>query len=535
MIVAAMHSSGVQEADFLVAGSGVAGLRAAIELAPHGSVLILTKDNPADSTSRYASGGIVFALEDGAGVSVHAKETIRQGDGLCREEAVRALVDDGPTQIRQLVEWGASFEERNATNGQAGESGARRPRLVRSASGPIGADILAALTAKASKMSSLKTKAGAILLDLIIENGEVSGAVYLDEPSGTIRKVRSKSVLLSTGGLGQAYAETTNPPGASGDGIALAYRAGALLSDLEFVQFHPTALCSKSEPKVMLPRALREKGAYLRNLELERFMPRYHEAGELAPPETVARAIVCEMLRERGEFVYLDLTGLTPESVKKHFPLVYSACMASNIDITCDLVPTRPAAHFAIGGVATGVDGATTIRGLFAVGEVACTGVHGANRLANNSLLEGLVFGTRAARAMAANAPPAAFPAPPAATHAGAQDLLGEGGGKPLPPDAARREIRRLMWDSAGVIRHGDKIKEALKRLASLSIAPTDSTTRPYVEAENLLLTARLIARCADARTESRGAHYRTDYPLKNEPGPARHSFVSRERPVYFK
>ncbi|MGH9397953.1 MAG: L-aspartate oxidase [Terriglobia bacterium] len=535
MIDPVMRVGREQKVDFLVAGSGIAGLRAALELAARGSVLILTKDDPSESITRYASGGIFIPQADDESVGVHVQETVRHGDGLCREDVVRALADEGPREIRQLCEWGARFEERNHAAPLLAGGTARRSGLLRPAGGSTGMEILSALTTKARTLSSLRTKAGSIVLNLLVEDGTVLGATYLDEANGSLRTVRCNALLLATGGLGQVYAETTNPPGACGDGVALAFRAGALLSDMEFVQFHPTVLCAKAEPRLMLSVALREKGAHLRNLELERFMLHYHEAGDLAPADVVSRAILCEMEKKRSGFVYLDLTGLDPGHVKRRFPQIYAACMENNIDITSDLVPTRPAAHFAMGGVAANIDGSTSLRGLYAAGEVACTGLHGANRLANNSLLECLVYGVRAAHAMEADGAAASFPAPPAAQAAAPQCAPPPTGVASLDAVAAKREIRRLMWESAGVIRHGSKLKEAAKRLNALALPQPDDPARSSVEIESLLQAARLIIHCAEARKESRGAHYRTDYPLRNDSETPKHSFVSKNCSVYFK
>ena len=315
----------------------------------------------------------------------------------------------------------------------------------------------------------------------------------------------------------------------------MAYRAGALLSDLEFVQFHPTALFVKGAPRFLLSEALRGEGAYLRNLLLERFMPRYHEAAELAPRDVVARAITLEMQKTRANFVYLDLTGLDPEHVKKRFPRIFSTCMSHNIDITADLVPIRPAAHYAMGGVATDLHGATSLPGLFAAGEVAATGVHGANRLASNSLLEGLVFGARSAAAMLNKRPAATLPAPPATPHA-------ESPPPPAPPastqptdlEKAVEEARTILWENVAIIREGKHLQEAVARLTELSLPEPLPPSRSAHEACNVLTVARLIARCALAREESRGAHYRSDFPLKNEAKPPCHSYLLNDFPPYF-
>jgi L-aspartate oxidase len=323
---------------------------------------------------------------------------------------------------------------------------------------------------------------------------------------------------------------------ACGDGVAMAYRAGALLSDMEFVQFHPTALFVKGAPRFLLSEALRGEGAYLRNMLLERFMPRYHEGAELAPRDVVARAIIMEMHKTQAEFVYLDLTGLDPEHVKIRFPRIFSTCMQYNIDITADLVPIRPAAHYSMGGVVTDLLGATSLPGLFAAGEVASTGVHGANRLASNSLLEGLVFGARSAEAMLNRHIPAPFPAPKPNPRAENRPPAAPGPAITSPPDPQKavEEARGILWDKVGIIREGKRLSEAVKRLAELSPLDTPHCSRSICEASNILTVAPLIARCALAREESRGAHYRSDFPLKKESSPPRHSYISRNYPPFF-
>lgn len=525
-----MRVGRAQQVDFLVAGSGVAGLRAAIELAGHGSVLVLTKGDPCGPVAHSAGGAALAPLSDGGGAAVPVQETLRQGDGLCREPTVHILAEEGPQQIHQLSEWGVHLVQKARVKAPAGDSKRGAARVPEC---PAGSDVMAVLAERAKTLPSVRIKARAIVLDLVIENGRLAGATYLDQDAGCQRTVQCQAALIATGGLGQVFAETTSPLTACGDGIALAYHAGALLSDMEFVQFHPTVLFAKTEPRVLLPRALCERGACMRNVELERFMSRYHEAGELAPADVVSRAILCEMQKGKSSFVYLDLTGLDSEYVKRRFPRVHAACLASNIDITSDLVPARPAAHFTLGGIATDARGATSIGGLYAAGEAACTGVHGANRIANNSLLESLVFGVRAARAMSDGSTPPDFlgAANEAAGSTGGSPSVGA---EPLDPAAAKREIRRLMWESAGIIRNGAHLHSTVNRLRDFALVHPEARTRESSELESLLLAARLIARCAEARKESRGAHYRADFPLRNDSEPARHSFVSKDQSVYF-
>ncbi len=518
--------------DFIVLGGGIAGVRAAIDLAQGGRVLVLTKDDLYESSTEYAQGGIAAAIGEDDEVTLHLHDTLAAGDGLCREEAVRVLVEEGPEQIHQLIEWNMHFD-RNGTKLAFTREGAHsRSRILHANGDSTGSEILRALMAKARTLPSIHLQPHTFATELMVESGKVCGVAYLDAKTSSFKRVPASAVLLATGGLGHVYKETTNPSVACGDGVAMAYTAGAVLSDMEFVQFHPTALFVKGAPRFLLSEALRGEGAYLRNLMLERFMPRYNEAAELAPRDVVARAITLEIQKTRGEFVYLDLTGLDPDHVKKRFPRIFSTCMKYNIDITADLVPIRPAAHYAMGGVATDLYGATSLPGLFAAGEVASTGVHGANRLASNSLLEGLVFGGRAAAGMLNKHAAAPFPPPP--------NLGGEGlpSMAPLPPPSdpakAVEEARAILWDKVAIIRNGKHLSEAAKRLAEISLPMPPHVSRPYQEASNILSVARLISRCALAREESRGAHYRSDFPLKNETRAPQHSYVSKYFPPFF-
>jgi L-aspartate oxidase len=533
-----MESSMVTRKDlrveFVVLGGGIAGMRAAIELARGGRVLVLTKGDLHESSTEYAQGGIAAALSEDDEVTLHLHDTLLAGDGLCREEAVRVLVGEGPEQIHQLIDWGMRFD-RNGTKLAFTREGAHsRSRILHAHGDSTGSEILRALMAKARSLPSIHLLPHTFALDLVVEDHAVSGVTYLEANSSSTKHVSASAVLLATGGLGHVYKETTNPPVASGDGVAMAYRAGALLSDMEFVQFHPTALFVKGAPRFLLSEALRGEGAYLRNLLLERFMPRYHEAAELAPRDVVARAITMEMQRTRGEFVYLDMTMLAAEHIKKRFPRIYSTCLQYNIDITTDLVPIRPAAHYAMGGVATDLHGATSLRGLFAAGEVAATGVHGANRLASNSLLEGLVFGARSAVSMFNKHTAAPFPSPPPHTHP--EKLPCRASPHPPPPASSKKaveEAREIMWDKVAIIRDGKNLSEAAKRLLELYLPEADYPSRQDYEARNILTAARLITRSALAREESRGAHYRSDFPLKDEAKPPQHSYVSNNFPVF--
>ncbi len=522
--------------DFLVLGCGIAGVRAAIELARAGHVLVLTKGELYESSTEYAQGGIAAALSEDDEVSLHLHDTLQAGDGLCREEAVRILVEEGPRLIQELIEWGMKFD-RNGTKLAFTREGAHsRSRVLHAHGDSTGREILRALMAKAKSLHDIHVQPHAFAVNLLVEDGRVTGVEYLDEKTSTIKRVHAEAVLLATGGLGQVYKETTNPSVATGDGVAMAWRAGALLSDMEFLQFHPTALYVKNAPRFLLSEALRGEGAQLRNIDLERFMPRYHEAAELAPRDVVSRAIVMEMHRSKSEFVYLDLTSLDAEHVKKRFPRIYSTCLEYNLDITTDLMPIRPAAHYAMGGVATDLHGATSLKGLYAAGEVAATGVHGANRLASNSLLECLVYGAQAARGMMdmkSKTHSAAEPEPDHATAASSMSASAPAiSAKEL--DKILCDVRSTMWDKVGVIRSGKDLAAAVERLQAISLPEAALLSRQAYEALNILQVAASITRSALARQESCGAHYRTDYPLKDETGPPKHSYISKNSNVLF-
>jgi L-aspartate oxidase len=502
--------------DFLVIGSGIAGLRAAAELAAVGRVLILTKAEPAEGNTGYAQGGIAAAVADGDSPDLHAADTIAAGDGLCDEAAVRVLVEDGPGFVRELIEWGAEFDrEADGTLALAIE-GAHSARRVLHAADATGREIGRTLWARVRPLANVIAHDHARAVDLIVEGGRCVGARFLQE-DGTLATARAGMVLLATGGAGQVYSDTTNPPVATGDGIAMAYRAGALVADLEFVQFHPTALDVPGQPRFLLSEALRGEGARLVNASGERFMTRHDPAGDLAPRDRVARAIVRETTRT-GAPVYLTLEHLDPGYVHRRFPLIAAACRRAGLDLARDRIPVGPAAHYVMGGVRTDLDGATTVPGLFAAGEVACTGVHGANRLASNSLLEGLVFGARAGRAMVRQGANASPGSSGSKRSAGAK-ISGSG----LAPDWSVPAIQALMWRHAGLFRDGAGLEAALGELEpawralNARLADGDQLDAAGWQAASILTTARLIARAALRREESRGAHYRADFPERDD------------------
>jgi L-aspartate oxidase len=512
------------ETDFIVVGAGIAGLRASVQLASAGRVLCLAKCEMTESNTQYAQGGIAAALNDDDEVRLHLEDTLKAGDGLCNEEAARILVEEGPPRIEELMEWGTEFDRTGAKIAFTREGAHSRSRVLHAHGDSTGREIGRALYRKATALKPISFRDFEFTTDLLVDDGRVVGIRALDQ-AGQLHEVRSSSVLLATGGLGQIYSDTTNPAVATGDGVAMAHRAGAEISDMEFVQFHPTALYLKGAPRFLLSEALRGEGAYLRNLELTRFMPRYHELGELAPRDVVARAITheLELVKRPDAAVYLDLTHMNAERVRQRFPMIYSTCMQYNIDIATELVPIRPAAHYAMGGVRTDLSGRTSLPGLYAAGEVACIGVHGANRLASNSLLEGLVYGARAAEAMSQHLHELGPRASQPATMAG----TGSSNGQAAEVDKLIRKAQSLMWQHVGVVRDGKALQQVVPELRNLqSQIPAGGQRRAY-EAMNILQTGLLIARSALAREESRGAHYRLDHPLKNDAKYHKHSIIS--------
>src|ERR1700756_990992 len=523
-------------ADYAVIGSGVAGLRAAIELSECGSVLVLAKSDLSDSATAWAQGGIAVALSDEDEIGLHEQDTIKAGDGLCRTEAVALLVEEGPKYITQLIEWGTEFDRAGTKLAFTREAAHSRSRILHAHGDSTGREISRALLARAHKIPHLHLRAHSFTTSLILEDGRAVGVRFIDENDGSLHEVRALAVLLATGGLGQIYRETTNPEVATGDGMAIAYEAGAVLSDMEFMQFHPTALAIKGAPRFLLSEALRGEGGILRNILLERFMKRYAEAQELAPRDVVARAIISEMHRTTAQHVYLDMTSKSAEFLQKRFPRIYSTCLSYGLDLATDMAPVCPAAHYMMGGVKTDLWGHTSVPGLYAAGETADTGVHGANRLASNSLLEGLVFGARSGQAMIQDAPVKKRSSAILPGKRAPQPDAPDGEKHPNPPHVespVRTQIRSLMWNHVGILRNGKELKAALVQLEALEL-PTAAATREDYELKNLHSLARLIMRSAIAREESRGSHYRSDFPYRDDDDFQKHSLIRKGGEVTF-
>jgi L-aspartate oxidase len=506
------------DVEFLVIGAGVAGLRAAIELAPAGPVLVVAKDSLRESSSEYAQGGIAAAVSDEDEIELHEQDTLAAGDGLSDPAAVRTLVEHGPQAIQELIEWGAEFDREGGQLAFGREGAHSRRRILHAHGDSTGREIARTLYRKAASLANVRFRSFAAITDFLVSpEGEMCGVVVCDASSRQSVPLYARAVLVATGGLGRVYRKTTNPDVATGDGVAAAYRAGAEISDIEFVQFHPTALDVAGAPPFLLSEALRGEGGRLLNGAGRRFMPDCHPMGELAPRDVVARAIVVE-LRERGP-VFLDLRHLDAGFLKTRFPRIYGTCLSYGVDITRDPIPVHPAAHYAMGGIRTDLDGRTSLARLYAAGEVAANGVHGANRLASNSLLEGVVFGARAGAAMRelSGTAGACAPMPP----------------EPLFPQASAGQLGSLAWDDCGIIRNGADLERVIGILKALPLAATANPNRALFELRSMHTVTGLIARCALARAESRGAHYRTDFP---DPRPEfqKHSVVSAVREVRF-
>ena len=515
--------------DFLVLGGGVAGLRAALELAEEGEVLILNKGKGLQGSSQYAQGGVAAAIGDQVDQKAHYQDTLRAGKGMCHEEAAWILVTEGPQRIQELIGWGAMFDQRGGRFLYAKEAAHSRARVLRAKGDTTGEEIVRALLRQTKRQARITLLDHHFILNLITREGTCLGALALNERTGEWIPVLAKATLLATGGAGQVYLRTTNPAAATGDGIAIAYRAGALLEDMEFVQFHPTALCIPNAPAFLLTETLRGDGAILRNKRGEAFMDRYHPARDLAPRDVVSRAIWAEIQADQRPHVNLDLTHLDGAYLKERFPMIYKTCLSYGFDFTRQPVPVSPAAHFMIGGVKTDLNGATTLGGLFAVGEVACTQVHGANRLGSNSLLEGLVFGARAAKASLRFV---------AKHHHKKMTLIN----RRLTFDFAdaqalgdreisgiQKDLRRAMWEKVGVVRCDEALREALSVLKSrYRHLEGCHLSRRMMETFNMSTVAILIATSALMRRGSVGVHFRSDYPKSRGRDWRRHLTLSQ-------
>jgi L-aspartate oxidase len=531
--------------DFLVMGAGVAGLRAAVELARYGDVLVVTKESVAESNTHYAQGGIAVALEGRHDVELHLEDTLQAGDGLVYQPAAEVLVDEGPQRVAELIEWGAHFDREAGRLLRTREGAHSLPRILHANGDATGAEISRALAAFARASERIRFAEWTMVTRLVTAGGRVVAADLASlssDPAAppVFTRISTRAVLIAAGGAGQVYSDTTNPAVATGDGIALAHQAGADLADMEFYQFHPTAFSLAGAPRFLISEAVRGEGAWLRNHAGERFMEHYHPRLELAPRDVVARAIAREGTAPDGSPlpVFLDMRHVRDAHPRERFPGISAFLAGYHLDLSRDLIPVRPAAHYLMGGIRTDLDGRTSVSGLYAAGEAACTGVHGANRLASNSLLEGLVFGARAAQCMLAEAQATRT------AHAAEPHLRGPA---PEPLSAGEEEeletliapLQSSMWANAGLLREETALRKGLADQAEIAEALTvfpasQKWSRRLAEAQSLAIVSRSILGSALARTESRGAHFRNDHPHRDDANFRKHSVFERSFEVSF-
>ncbi len=505
------------DVDVLVLGTGIAGLSFAIRAAEYSRVAVVTKKSDTESNTNYAQGGIAAVMDAHDSFDAHIRDTHVAGAFLCHEDAVDILVKEGPDRVRELADFGVRFTHARRTENplqlHLGREGGHSARRIVHAADLTGREIERALVANVKRCVNIRVFEHDHAIDLIVEANRCIGAHVLDSETGDVISIRAKVVMLATGGLSRVYLHTTNPEIATGDGVAMAYRAGAKIANMEFIQFHPTTLYHPNARSFLISEAVRGEGGVLKLKNGEEFMGRYHEMGSLAPRDVVARAIDSELKKSGDECVYLDVTHLNPEYTKEHFPTIYETCLSVGIDITKDLIPIVPAAHYSCGGVLADTEGRSSIENLYLCGEVACTGVHGANRLASNSLLEAIVYARRAAIDARKRIGEI--------THADIEEFSIDRHSKPVPIsviDELTLQIRAAMWKYVGTVRNNERLEMALSIVRDVKTRADElyldgALTPQFLELRNIALTAELIIFSAMSRKESRGLHYNTDYP----------------------
>ncbi len=527
--------------DVIVLGSGVAGLMFALKVAPHGRVAVITKKNRAESNTNYAQGGIAAVTSKEDSFEMHIRDTLQAGAGLCKEDVVRTIIEEGPARIAELIELGMRFSEREIAEGMReldlGREGGHSKRRILHAKDVTGREIERALLAGVAREKAIEIFENHLAIDFITSHklgqsgpNRCFGAYVLNKATSQVDTFAATHIVLATGGCGKVYLYTTNPDIATGDGVAMAYRAGAAVANMEFIQFHPTCLYHPKAKSFLISEAVRGEGGILKTCAGEEFMDRYHPLKSLAPRDVVARAIDNEMKRSGAEHVLLDITHKPADFLRERFPNIDKTCREYGIDITKEPIPVVPAAHYQCGGVLTSVDGETEIQGLYAIGEVACTGLHGANRLASNSLLEALVCAHRASqRVIASSLRPAraSLPKWESGNASNADELV--------VVSHNWDEIRRLMWDYVGIVRTNKRLQRARSRVANLQEEIQEYywdfiVTSDLLELRNIATVAQIIIESALQRPESRGLHYNLDYP---EPNPewARRDTILRKHP----
>ncbi|WP_019536391.1 L-aspartate oxidase [Paenibacillus ginsengihumi] len=506
--------------EVMVIGAGIAGLFTALKASETHQVLMITKKSLLDSNTRYAQGGIAAVISEDDSPEYHRQDTLLAGAGLCSPSAVDVLVHEGPAGVNDLIRMGTEFDMEDGQFALTKEGAHSQRRILHAQGDATGAEIVRALSEKAKQEANIDVWDDHFVIDLITEDGECCGAL-VQKPDGQRLFVRAMATVLCTGGAGQLFRYTTNPDVATGDGIAIAYRAGADIRDVEFIQFHPTALCYPGAPRFLISEAVRGEGAVLRNINGERFMEKYDPQLELAPRDIVARAIVSEMEATKSTFVFLDFTHESEESVKHRFPTIYETCLHYGLDLSSDWIPVAPAAHYMMGGVATDLNGETTVKRLFACGEVSSTGVHGANRLASNSLSEAIVFGRRIVERIRRMEPSERKPIIAESSHRGPN-------GK-QPVVEKRLKLQKVMLRHVGLKRHAAGLKKGYEELKRhLSIFDAILSKREEYEFANMLTLALLSAEAALIREESRGGHFREDFPGRDDANWRKHTVFNR-------
>jgi L-aspartate oxidase len=495
--------------DYIVVGSGIGGLYTALLAKEQGSVLVITKGSIDDCNTKYAQGGIAAAIGKGDSPELHIKDTINAGCGLSDEEAVNILVREAPVRIADMVGYRVPFDTLNGEIALTMEAAHSVPRILHAGGDATGEHIEVALSQQV-RSAGIQVLENFLATEILLEKGKVTGIRALDCRTGTFEKFECDFLILATGGAGQLFKYNTNSGIATGDGIALAFNAGAEIADMEFFQFHPTALRMPGVPPFLISEAVRGEGGVLRNADGYRFMPDYHEKADLAPRDIVARSILNEMKKSASDRVFLDVTHLPPHTITTRFPHIYRFCLDRGLDINRDMIPVAPAAHYMIGGIKTNNWGETNIAGLFAAGEVACTGVHGANRLASNSLLEAIVFSKRIIERTRSKAKEKV------STEGKTKDIYASLGQRPFlraVPAPGLAVLQQLHWDKVGIIRDKEGLNQAAGILAAWQQSLRTPTDQPSYELSNLVLTGRLLTEAALIREESRGAHFRSDFP----------------------
>jgi L-aspartate oxidase len=530
------------EVDALVIGSGIAGLSYALKVSDCSRVAIVTKKSDTESNTNYAQGGIAAVISPDDSFELHIRDTQEAGAWLCHDDAVEILVKEGPERVRELMELGVRFTMEQANDGSVrpalGREGGHSRRRILHAADLTGREIERALISNCKRRENIRFFEHHYALDLIVCNGECRGAYVFDPDTGEVITMVAKVVMLATGGLGRVYLHTTNPEIATGDGVAMAYRAGAAIANMEFIQFHPTTLYHPDARSFLISEAVRGEGGILRLKNGSTFMEHYHEMGCLAPRDVVARAIDAELKKSGDECVYLDVTHLDPEKLKARFPNIYEKCLSVGIDITKDWIPIVPAAHYSCGGVLTDIDGRASVKRLYACGEVACTGVHGANRLASNSLLEAVVFAHRAAvdsrKVLCSNDISAdsdkalTIPEYPESRHV-----------QPVPSELVSEltlKLQTIMWKHVGIVRTDKRLEMAHEEVIDIldkaeKLYNTSQLMPELIELRNLAQVAELIVRSALMRKESRGLNYNLDHPQTDDVNWRRDTIIAGRQP----